>query len=73
MIRKQKWKEKPQYGHFKRHLGEISYKKTWTWLRKRNLKRENESLLIAALNNPMRMNYIKEKTIDKTQQNSKCK
>ena len=28
--------------------------KTWTWLRKENLKRETESLLITAQNNAIR-------------------
>ena len=44
----------------------------WTWLRKENLKREAESLLIAAQNNAIRTNYIKAR-IDKTQQNSRCR
>ena len=47
-------------------------KKTWTWLRKGNLKRETESLLIAAQDNAIRTNHIKAR-IDKTQQNSKCR
>ena len=42
-----------------------------TSLRKGNLKRETESLLIAAQNNVIRINYLKAK-IDQTQQNSKC-
>ena len=50
----------------------ISHKKTWTWLRKGNFKRETESLLIAAQNNAIRANNIKA-IIYKTQQNSKCK
>ena len=41
-------------------------------VKKRNLKRETESLIIAAENNAIRTNYIKAK-IDKTQQNSKCR
>ena len=41
-------------------------------LRKGNLKRETESLLIAAQNNAIRTNHIKAR-IDKTQQNSKCR
>ena len=49
----------------------ISHDKIWTWLRKGNFKRETESLLIAAQNNAIRTNHIKER-IDKTQQNSKC-
>ena len=67
IIRKQKWEGKQLYGHFKRRTSEISYKTTWTWLRKGNLKRETESLLIAAQNNAIRTNYIKER-IHKTQQ-----
>ena len=48
----------------------ISYQKTLTWLRKGNLKRETESLLIAAQDIAVRNNNIKAR-IDKTQQNSK--
>ena len=44
----------------------ITNMKTWTWLRRGNLKRETKSLLIAAQNNAIRTNYIKTK-IDKTQ------
>ena len=46
--RKQKWQEKKNYGIFKRLVSDISHKKTWIWLRKRNLKREIESLLSVA-------------------------
>ena len=42
------------------------------WLRKGNLKRETESLLIAAQNNARRTNHIKAR-IDKTQQNNRCR
>ena len=41
------------------------------WPRKGNPKRETESLLIAAQNNAIRTNHIKER-IDKTQLNSRC-
>ena len=63
--RKQKWEGKQLYGRFKRLINNISHQKTWTWLRKGNLKRETESLLIAAQDNAIR--------IDKTHQNSKCR
>ena len=66
ITRKQKWEKKQLYSHFKRLLNNISYKKTWTWLRKGNLKKETESLLIAAQNNAIRTNHIKAR-IDKTQ------
>ena len=42
--RKQKWEEKQLYGRFKRLINNISHQKTWTWLRKGNVKRETESL-----------------------------
>ena len=45
ITRKQKWEEKQRYGPFKRLINNISCQKTWTWLRKGNLKRETESLL----------------------------
>ena len=65
MVRKQLNK------YFKRQTSKISLKKTWTWLRKRSLKRKTEYLLKAAENNAIRTNYVKVK-IDKTQQNSRC-
>ena len=71
ITRKQKWK-KQLYGRFERLINTISHEKTWIWLRKGNLKRETESLLIAAQDNAIRTNQIKAR-IDKTQQNSKCR
>ena len=67
----QNW-EKKLYGRFKRLINNISHQKTWTWLRKGNLKREMESLLIAAQDNAIKTNHIKAR-IDKTQQNRKCR
>ena len=55
------------YRCFKRQTDEIVHKKTWTWLRKGNLLRETESLLIAAQNNTIRTIYIKAE-IDNKQQ-----
>ena len=69
--RKQKWEGKQLYGRFKRLINNISHEKTWIWLRRGNLKRETESLLIVAQDNAIRTNHIKAR-IDKTQQNSKC-
>ena len=60
------------YGQFKDQTSKISHDKTWTCQRKRNLKRETESLLIAAQNNTIRTHYIKAR-IDKTQQNNRCR
>ena len=64
--------EKQLYGRFKRLINNISHDQTWTCLRKGSLKRETESLLIAAQDNALRTNHIKAR-IYKTQQNSKCR
>ena len=72
ITRKQKWEGKQFYGRFKRLINNISHDKTGTWLRKGNIKRETESLLIAAQDIAIRTNHIKAR-IDKTQQNSKCR
>ena len=72
ITRNQKWEEKQLYERFKRLISNISHEKTWTWLRKGNLKRETESLLMAAQNNAIRTNHIKAR-IEKTQQNNKCR
>ena len=72
ITRKQKWEGKQVYGRFKRLINNISHGKTWTWLRKGNLKRETEYILIAAQNNAIRIDPIKAR-IDKTQQNNKCR
>ena len=47
------------YVYFKQQSGEISLKNTRKRLRKENLKRETESLLIATQNNTIKTNYIK--------------
>ena len=67
--KKQKWEEKQLHGRFKRLINHISHDKAWTWLRKRNFKRETESLQMAAQNSAIRTNHIKAR-MDKMQQ--KC-
>ena len=60
---KQKKEGKQQYVYFKRQTAEISQVKTKTGLQKVNLKRNTESLRIAAQNNTIRSNYIKANLI----------
>ena len=72
ITRKQKCEGKQLYGRFKRLINNISHEKTWTWLRKGNIKRETDSLQIAAQNKAIRTNHIKER-IYKMQQSSKCR
>ena len=45
-------------------ISKILHEKIWTWLRKGNLKRKTESLLIAAQNNAIIINNDKAR-IDK--------
>ncbi len=47
ITRKQKWEGKQLYGYFKRLINNISYDKTWTWLRKENFKRETINHIIS--------------------------
>ena len=63
IIRKQKCEEKQLYGCFKLLTSDISLEKTW--LSKGNLKKETESLQIAAQNNTKGTNPVKART-DKT-------
>ena len=65
ITRKLKREENQLYERFKRRTKDASYEKMWTWLRKGNLMRETESLLIAPQNNAIRTNRIKAR-IDKT-------
>ena len=69
---RKKMGKKQLYGRFKRLINNISHQKTWTWLRKGNLKREMEYLLIAAQDNAIKTNHIKAR-INKTQQNRNCR
>ena len=55
ITRKQRRWGKQLYGYFNRETNESHTRK----LRKGKLKRDAESLLIEALNNPLRTNYIK--------------
>ena len=63
---------KQLYRYFEQQTGEISHVKTWIWQQKGNLKRGPESLLIAAQNYTIKVNYIRA-NINNTQQNSRCR
>ena len=64
ITRKQNWEGKQLYGRFKRQINNISHDKSWTWLRKGNLKTETESPLITAQEGAISTNHIKAR-IDK--------
>ena len=70
--RKENWKEKTLHGQFLRQTDDITGEDRWLWLKQGNLKRETESLILAAQEQAVRTNVIKAK-IDNTQEQSKCR
>ena len=70
--RKKKWHDKALHGQFLRQTEEETGKDQWQWLRSTGIKRETESLIMAAQEQAIRTNAIKAK-IDKSQEESKCR
>ena len=55
-----------------RHTENVAEQNQWMWLKMAGLKRDIESLIMAAQEQAIRTNLIKAK-IDKSQQESKCR
>ena len=55
------WKSKAMNGQHLRQIEENSAKETWQWMKRGSLKRETESLIIAAQDQALRTNYSKAK------------
>ena len=70
--RKERWKEKVLHGQFIRQTEEIAGEERWKWLKNSGIKRETETLILAAQEQAIRTNLIKAK-IDKTQEDSRCR
>ena len=51
---------------------EVMSGQSWTWIQNGDLKRETESLIVAAQNQSIRTNLVKAK-IDKSQGDSLCR
>lgn len=67
-----KWHDKVLHGQFLRQTEDETGKDQWLWLKSTGLKRETESLIMAAQEQAIRTNSIKAK-IDQSQQESKCR
>ena len=65
-------KQKKLHGQFFNHIEEVAGEEKWLWLRDRSIKRETESLIMAAQEQAIRTNAIKAK-IGKTQAENKCR
>ena len=70
--RKAQLMENRLHCQFLRDTEEIADEKSWNWIRNGHLKRETESLIIAAQDQAIRKNVIKAK-IDKTWGDIKCR
>ena len=64
--RLQDWEQKALHSQYVRHTKEVRSKQNWIWLQKGDLKRETESLTVAAHNQSIRTNLVKAK-VDKSQ------
>ena len=58
--RLQDWKEKALYGQYLRQTKEVRSEQSCVWLQNGDLKRETESLIVAAQNQSIRTNLVKD-------------
>ena len=65
------WEEKVVCVQYLRQTKEVRSDQCWAWLQNGDLKRETESLIVAAQNQSIRTNLVKAK-IDKSQRDSLC-
>ena len=65
------WKKKVLHGQYMRQTKEVRSDQCRAWLQNGDLKRETESLIVAAQNQSIRTNLVKAK-IDKSQGDSLC-
>ena len=66
------WKEKVLHGQYLRQTKKVRSDRCWAWLQNGDLKREAESLIVAAQNQSIRTNLVKAR-IDKSQGYSLCR
>ena len=66
------WEEKVLHGQYLRQTKEVRSDQYWAWLQNGDLKRETESLTVAAQNQSIRTNLVKGR-IDKSQGDSLLK
>ena len=66
------WDKKVLHGQYLRQTKEVRSDQCWAWLHNGDLKRETESLIVAAQNQSIRTDLVKAMT-DKSQGDSLCK
>ena len=65
------WEDKVLHDQCLRLTKEVRSDQCWAWLQNKDLKREAETLIVAAQNQSIRLNLVKAK-IDKSQGDSLC-
>ena len=65
------WEEQVLHGQYLRQTKEVRSDQPWAWLQNGDLKRETESLIVAAQNESKRRNLVKGK-IDKSEGDYLC-
>ena len=70
--RSEDWEEKVLHGQYFRETKKVRNDQFWSWLQNGYLKRERESLIVAAQNQSIRANLVKAK-IGKIQRDSLCR
>ena len=63
------WEEEVLHGQNLRHTREVKSDQYWAWLQNGDLKRETESLIVAAQNQSIRTNIV-QANMDKSQEGS---
>ena len=66
------WEEKVLHGQYLMKTTKVRSDQCWAWLQNGDLKREAESLIVAAQNQSIRTNLVKAR-IDKSQGDSLCR
>ena len=66
------WEEKVLHDQHLRQIEKVRSDQCWAWLQNGDLKRETESLIVAAQNQSIRTNLVKAK-IDKSHGDSLCR
>ena len=70
--RLEKWASKVMQGQYRRQITAIADPSSWHWLKYQDLKKETESLIIAAQDQAIRTNYIKHR-VDKSTTSPLCR
>ena len=70
--RLEKWTSKVMHGQYRRQTTAIADPSSWHWLKYQDLKKETESLIIAAQDQAIRTNYIKHR-VDKSTTSPLCR